>query len=133
MSLSEEAALETARKFLHTKHRELAHPVRDTPYRMPTFAVDPHKLEELLNYCVGFAKQMVESHGAFHPFGAVIVSGGTLNAVGGDVGEEHPRGAAVFQFLQSAMHAQFRKREIIAASIATDVNIPPPLLSPGGQ
>ncbi len=92
---------------------------------MPTFAIDPHKLEELLKYCVGFAKQMVEAHGAFHPFGAVIVSAGTLNAVGADVGEEHPQGAAVFQFLQSAMRAQFQKREIIAASIATDVNIPP--------
>jgi hypothetical protein len=92
---------------------------------MATFAIDPRKLEELLNYCVGFAKQMVESHGAFHPFGAVIVSAGTLNAVGADIGEEHPHGAAVFQFLQGAMSAQFQKREIIAASIATDVNIPP--------
>ena len=33
MSLSEEAALDTARKFLHTRGRELAHPVRDTPSR----------------------------------------------------------------------------------------------------
>lgn len=94
-------------------------------HHMRDFAVDPHKLEELLNYCIGFAKQMVESHGAFHPFGAVIVSAGTLNAVGADVGEEHPHGATVFEFLQSAMRAQFQKREIIAASIATDVNIPP--------
>ena len=70
---------------------------------MPTFDIDPHKLDELLNYCTGFAKQMVESHGAFHPFGDVIVSGGTLNAVGADIGEGHPHGAAVFQFLQSAM------------------------------
>lgn len=92
---------------------------------MNTFAVDPHKLEELLNYCVGFAKQMVERHGAFHPFGAVIVSAGTLNAVGADIGEEHPQGAAVFEFLQRAMRAQFQKHEIIAASIATDVHIPP--------
>ena len=92
---------------------------------MSTFAIDPHKLEELVNYCVGFAKQMVERHGTFHPFGAVIVSAGTLNAVGADVREEHPQGAGVFQFLQSAMRAQFQKREILAASIATDVNIPP--------
>jgi hypothetical protein len=92
---------------------------------MRTFAIDPHKLEELLNYCIDFAKQMIESHGAFHPFGAVIVSSGTLNAVGADVGEEHPHGAKVFQFLQRAMRAQFEKGEIIAASIAADVNIPP--------
>lgn len=91
---------------------------------MNTFVIDPHKLEELLNYCLEFAKQMVESHGAFHPFGAVIVSDGTLTAVGADIGEEHPHGADVFRFLQSAMHSQFQKREIVAASIATDVNIP---------
>ena len=35
-----------------------------------TIAVDPHKLEELLTYCTRFAKQMLESHGEFHPFGA---------------------------------------------------------------
>jgi hypothetical protein len=92
---------------------------------MPIFAMDPHKLQELLEYCVGFAKQMVESHGAFHPFGAVVESDGTLTAVGADIGEEHPQGAAVFQFLQSAMRARFQKREIIAAAIAADVNIPP--------
>lgn len=92
---------------------------------MTTFTVDPHKLEELLNYCLGFAKQMVESHGGFYPFGAVLDSSSTVTAVGADIGEEHPHGAAVFQFLQSAMRAQFQRREIIAASIATDVNIPP--------
>jgi hypothetical protein len=92
---------------------------------MTTFAVDPHKLEELLNYCLGFATQMVESHGVFHPFGAVLVLDGTVTAVGADIGEEHPNGAEVFLFLQSAMHSQFQEGEIVAAAIATDVNIPP--------
>ncbi len=27
---------------------------------MSTFSVDPNKLKELLNYCIAFAKQMVE-------------------------------------------------------------------------
>ena len=67
---------------------------------MTTFAIDPHKLEELLNYCLAFAKQMVEAHGAFHPFGATLVPGGTVTAVGADIGEEHPKGADVFRFLQ---------------------------------
>src|ERR1043165_1905441 len=92
---------------------------------MTAFPIDPHKLEELLNYCLEFAKQMVERHGAFHPFGAVLVPGGTVTAVGADIGEEHPNGADVFRFLQSAMRSQFQKTEIVAAGIATDVNIPP--------
>jgi hypothetical protein len=33
MALSEEAALETARRFLHMKRGDLAHPVCDTPSR----------------------------------------------------------------------------------------------------
>ncbi|MCC6823014.1 MAG: hypothetical protein IT579_19975 [Verrucomicrobia subdivision 3 bacterium] len=33
MALSEEAALETALEFLHTKRRELVHPVHGTPSR----------------------------------------------------------------------------------------------------
>lgn len=92
---------------------------------MATFTVDPHKLEELLNYCLGFAKQMVENHGAFHPFGAVLASSGTVTAVAADIGQEHPNGQELFRVLHSAMRAQFQKREISAASIATDVNIPP--------
>ena len=38
MRFSEEAALHTAREFLHTKRRELAHPVGDMPSRksLPT-------------------------------------------------------------------------------------------------
>ncbi|HWD92766.1 MAG TPA: hypothetical protein VG938_10485 [Verrucomicrobiae bacterium] len=91
---------------------------------MTTSTIDPLKLEELLNHCLGFAKRMVESRGAFHPFGAVLVSSGAVTAVGADIGEEHPGGAAIFQFLQSAMRTQFQKREIVAASIATDVNVP---------
>jgi hypothetical protein len=48
---------------------------------MPTFSIDPHRLEELLNYCTGFAKQMIEGHSEFYPFGAVIASNGKLTAV----------------------------------------------------
>jgi hypothetical protein len=91
---------------------------------MTTFAIDPHKLEELLNYYTGFAKQMVQAHGEFHPFGAVIVSSGQLTAVGGHTGDEHPKGAEVYSLLQGAMKAQFSKREIIAGAIAANVDIP---------
>lgn len=92
---------------------------------MTTFSVDPHKLEELLNYCLGFAKKMLEAHGEFYPFGAVLVPNGTVTAVGAHVGDEHPTGAEVFRFLHSALHSQFQNKEIVAAAIATNVNIPP--------
>jgi hypothetical protein len=91
---------------------------------MPTFVIDPHKLEELLNYCTGFAKQMIQGHGEFHPFGAVIASSGQLTAVGAHIGEEFPKGAELYSFLQSSMKTQFQKQEIIACAITANVDIP---------
>ena len=41
MALSEAAAIETARKFLHTNRNELAYPVSDTPTRK----VSPRELD----------------------------------------------------------------------------------------
>lgn len=92
---------------------------------MPTFAVDPHRLEELLKYCLGFAKTMIEQHGEFHPFGAQITSSGAFTAVGGYTGEEHPKGAEVYHLLQDRMKARYSGGEIVAAAIAANVNIPP--------
>jgi hypothetical protein len=91
---------------------------------MATFSIDPHKLEELLNYCTGFAKQMVQAHGEFHPFGAVIAANGQLTAVGGYNGDEHPRGPEIYNLLQDSMKVQFGKREIVAGAIAVNVDIP---------
>lgn len=62
---------------------------------MPTLSVDPHQLEKLLNYCVGFAQQMIQGHGEFHPFGAIIDSMGQHTAVGGYTGDELPLGSLV--------------------------------------
>src|SRR5215467_13725144 len=86
-------------------------------------SVDPRKLEELLVYCLDFAKEMLQGHGEFHPFGAVIGAGGKLNAVGGYAGEGAP-GPQVFKLLADAFKAQFAKGEILAAAIAANVNIP---------
>src|SRR5262249_1860263 len=97
---------------------------------MPAFSVDPHRLEELLMYCLNFARQMLQSHGAFHPFGAVLGADEKVAAVGGYTGEEHPKGAEVFLLLQGAMKAQFEEKKIVAAAIAADVNIPSQYQSP---
>lgn len=91
---------------------------------MATFTIDPRKLEELLNHCTGFARQMIQKHGEFHPFGAMIDSSGQLAAVGADIGEEFPNGGELYTFLLSSMKSQFQKREIVACAIAANVNIP---------
>ncbi|HUT91531.1 MAG TPA: hypothetical protein VMY37_18680 [Thermoguttaceae bacterium] len=69
---------------------------------MNEFSVDPHRLEELLNYCMDFAKQMLNSYAEFHPFGAAIKAGGGFAAVGGCTGEEHPHSRDVYLLLQNS-------------------------------
>ncbi len=66
---------------------------------------------------------MLQAHGEFHPFGAAILSDGVFNAVGGYPGEHAP-GAEVFTLLRDAFKGQFEKKEISAAAIAANVNIP---------
>ena len=91
---------------------------------MPELAVDPHKLEELLNYCTEFAKQMLSSHGEFHPFGATLSPSGEIGAVGASNGEEFPPGAELAQVLIDAFREQFESGKIIAAALAANVDIP---------
>lgn len=57
--------------------------------------------------------------------GAVIRADGKLAAVAADIGEKHPHGAELVQFLQGALKAQFDAGQIVAAAVAADVNIPP--------
>jgi hypothetical protein len=92
---------------------------------MQTFNVDPHRLEEILNYCLNFAKMMISKHGEFYPFGAVLDAKGKLNAHGSWTGAENPPGTDVYRLLQDSMRTQFRDGKIVAAGIAANVNIPP--------
>lgn len=97
---------------------------------MPTFSVDPHRLEELLTYCTDFAKQMLHDSGAFYPFGATLSPEEKITAVGGSTGDEYPKGREMFLLLQSAMKAQFAEKKIIAGAIAADVTVPQEYQSP---
>ena len=96
---------------------------------MSTFSTDPQKLEELLNYCTEFARQMIRENGEFHPFGAVIDSNGQLMAVGASAGEVIPEEAELYGFLQNSMKSQFLNGEIVACAIAANVNLPAQLES----
>ena len=88
------------------------------------FSIDPHRLEELLTYCIGFAQEMLTRCGEFFPFGAVIKQGGEFAAVGGDVGKEHPPSQEVYQFLHGAFQRDFLEGKIEAAALAANVDIP---------
>lgn len=92
--------------------------------------VPPEKIYDLFNYCFSFAKSMLEDAGVFYPFGAVLTPALEMNAVGADVGNEHPEPSTVYQVLDQSFMEQAQKGEIAASALACDVNIPPKLESP---
>ena len=83
------------------------------------------QLTELLEHCVGFAKQMIEKAGEFYPFGAAICPLGSLQALAFWNGEERPLGADLYRFAQDSMRTKTKDEAILAGAIAADVNIPP--------
>ena len=91
---------------------------------MTQFSVDPHRLEELLIYTHNFGKQMIEGHGEFFPFGAVIDTSEKMICVGGSNGDEHPPAQEIAKILMESFQRQFSEGSIIAAALAANVNIP---------
>jgi len=86
--------------------------------------VDPRLLEQALTYCLDFGKEMIRRKGEFYAFGAVISSAGKVEAVGADLGEEHPQPEAVYRLLQNSLQQRFKEKAIIASAIAAHVDIP---------
>lgn len=91
---------------------------------MTDFTIDPHRLEELLNYCKDFAKEMLIRCGEFFPFGAVIKTDSEFSAIGGYTGEEHPPSHDAYLLLQDSFKRDFAEGKIEEAALAADVNIP---------
>lgn len=87
--------------------------------------IDPHKLHELLNYCIDFAKAMLSDSGDFYPFGATIDSSGQLKAVGGYDGKERPAPQDIYRLLGESFLSGAREGELSAVALAANVNIPP--------
>jgi len=88
---------------------------------------DPRdEMDELLNACLPFARQMLEQHGEFHPFGATITSEGQLGLEGADPGEEFPAGQDLVQFLVSALKTRAAQNAIKATAICANVTMKRP-------
>lgn len=85
----------------------------------------PEQLHELLTYCVNFAKMMLDNSGEFYPFGAVLKRDGKVGAVGGFDGHERPVPQNIYRLLEKGFIEGARDGSIIAAALATNVNIPP--------
>jgi hypothetical protein len=84
----------------------------------------PEQLYEMLQYCIGFARTMLERAGEFHPFGARVSVDGRVAAVGGYNGEEHPAAADIYKLLSEAFRNGAKSAEYLGVAVAANVNIP---------
>lgn len=88
-------------------------------------SLSDQQLTALLEYCVGFARQMIEKAGEFYPFGAEIDASGELKALGFSDGGEKPSSQELYAFAQSALTQRAAEGAVLGAAIAANVNIPP--------
>jgi len=82
------------------------------------------QLTAVLEYCLGFAREMLNAAGEFYPFGAEVDRSGEVRALGFWDGDEHPRPQELYSLGQDALTKRASQGEILAAALAVDVNIP---------
>jgi hypothetical protein len=87
-------------------------------------AASPEQLHELLKYCMGFAKIMLEDSGTFYPFGAAIGTDGRLGGRGGYDGEEHPEPLDIYELISGGLTRDVQAGSVLAIALAANVDIP---------
>ena len=88
------------------------------------------QLQELLDYCMDFAKTMLNDAGDFYPFGAKLSLEGQVVAVGGHSGSEKPLPQDIYQLLIGAFVSEAQNGSIAGAALAANVNVPDQYESP---
>jgi len=88
------------------------------------------QFDEMFQYCLGFAEQMLGKAGEFYPFGAVVTPDGQLGARAAWNGEEHPSSQDMYVLQLDAFRAEAREKGLIAVALAVDVNVPQGFESP---
>jgi hypothetical protein len=82
--------------------------------------------ERLMVEMKEFAKQMLRSHGEFHPFGGTIRIDDAIVHASADAGTEFPRGDDLVEILADSFHAEAMAGNIRAAAIVANVRVTPP-------
>jgi hypothetical protein len=77
--------------------------------------------EELTNWILPFAKDMLDRHGKFYPFGGAIRANGELISVTEYTGEDHPQSTDLIQALKAAFAQAAKKRQFKATALVCNV------------
>lgn len=84
------------------------------------------EIQELLNFLLPYAEQMLNEHGEFYPYAAALDSDGELSAVGADMGGDPPDVGEVLLALHEGLREQAADGTIRASGIAADVTLTDP-------
>ena len=84
------------------------------------------ELDEMLSAVMPFAKQMLEKHGEFYPYGASMSTEGKISSVGGYTGSEHPKSTELIDMLKSAFRRDANAGKIRACAVVYDIRVVPP-------
>lgn len=83
------------------------------------------EIEQLLNYLLPFAEQMLSQHGEFYPYAATMDAGGEVQAVSA-AGDDQPEVGELLLVLHTELRDQAAQGAIRASGIAADVTLTDP-------
>jgi hypothetical protein len=83
------------------------------------------EIEQLLNYLLPFAEQMLSKDGEFHPYAATMGADGEVQAVSA-AGDERPDVGELLLALHDELREQASQGAIRASGIAADVTLTDP-------
>jgi len=78
---------------------------------------------DLFDALLPFGQQMLNKHGEFLPYAAVVGSDGVVSLVAGDIGEERPDPTGLFDFLIAALRKQVEAEKSRAAGVCVNVSV----------
>jgi hypothetical protein len=83
------------------------------------------EIEQLLNFLLPSAEQMLSKEGQFHPYAAMVAADGEVKSVSARAGEE-PNVADLLVALHEELREQAAEGSIRASGIAADVTLTDP-------
>jgi hypothetical protein len=84
------------------------------------------EIQELLNFLLPHAEQMLNEHGEFYPYAAALDSDGALNSVDTDLEDDSPDVGDVLLALHEGLRERAAEGAIRASGIAADVTLTDP-------
>ena len=84
------------------------------------------EIQEILNFLLPYAEQMLNQHGEFYPYAAALDADGELNAVATDVDDGSPDVTKLLLALHQGLRERAADGAIRASGIAADVTLTDP-------